>query len=433
MIIDVTIARYQCLKYDQYFYAMSVQMNYKENIAVAVQSIGGNKLRTSLTALIIAIGIMALVGILTAIEGIKQYTNDAFSSMGANSFTIRNRGSGIKFGGGRGKSYPSIRYEEADRFKKAFKIPAILSVNTYASYGATAKYGDKKTNPNISVLGADENYLITGGYKLASGRNFSSDELEHGVNVVIIGDEIKTKLFNNEDPIGKILTIGANKFRIIGLTASKGSSSGFGGDKVCIIPVFKAKQIITNPNPSFTIAVMVTNSQAMEATIGEATSLLRNIRRLPIGREDNFEITRSDSIQQELSGQIAGITVAGLVVGIITLIGASIGLMNIMLVSVTERTREIGIRKAIGATPSVIRKQFLIESIVICLIGGAVGIILGMAIGNLIAVQISGTFVIPWAWLLLAIVLCTGIGLMSGFYPASKASKLDPVEALRYE
>ncbi|MEO6520373.1 MAG: ABC transporter permease [Mucilaginibacter sp.] len=412
---------------------MSVQMNYKENIAVALQSIGGNRLRTSLTSLIIAIGIMALVGILTAIEGIKQYTNDAFSSMGANSFTIRNRGGGIRFGGGRGKVYPAIRYEDAVRFKKIFTVPSIISINTYASYAGTAKYLDKKTNPNISVLGADENYLQTGGYKLAAGRNFSSAELEHGANVVIVGDEIKSKLFKNEDPINKMMTIGSNKFRIIGLLASKGSSAGFGGDKTCIIPVFKAKQITTNPNPSFTIGVMVGNATALETTTGEATSAFRAIRRLPISREANFEITRSDSVQQQLSGQLAGITIAGMAVGLITLIGASIGLMNIMLVSVTERTREIGIRKAIGATPSVIRKQFLIEAVVICLIGGAGGIVLGMAVGNLIAVQISGSFVIPWLWLLLAIVLCTGIGLMSGFYPAKKASKLDPVEALRYE
>ncbi len=408
-------------------------MSFRENVAVALQSIGGNRLRTALTALIIAIGIMALVGILTAVEGIKQWTSDAFSSMGANSFTIRNRGSGIKFGGGRRRTYQSIKYEEADHFKKTFKVPALISVNTNASNGATAKFNDQKTNPNITVLGADENYLQTGGYKLAAGRNFSESELEHGANVVIIGDEIKTKLFKNQNPIDQILTIGANKFRIIGLTATKGASAGLGGDKVCIIPVFKAKQINTSSSPSYTISVMVSQASALDETSGEATALFRNIRRLPIGREDNFEITRSDSVQQQLSTQMSMMTAAGMLIGFITLLGASIGLMNIMLVSVTERTREIGIRKAIGATPGVIRKQFLIESIVICLIGGVVGIVLGMLIGNIIALQGNGAFVIPWTWITLAVVVCTVIGLGSGFYPANKASKLDPVEALRYE
>ncbi|MEB0249969.1 ABC transporter permease, partial [Mucilaginibacter sp. 5B2] len=289
-----------------------------------------------------------------------------------------------------------------------------------------------KTNPNISVTGSNENYLAIKGHKLALGRNFSASELEHGANVVIIGDELKLKLFKSEDPINKSILLGSSKFRIIGVIAAKGSNS-FGGDKFCIIPVQKARQIAATSKPSFGVTVNVNSPDVLDASIGEATSLMRNIRGIRIGQPENFEISRSDSIQQELSGQLAGITAAGFAIGAITLIGAAIGLMNIMLVSVTERTREIGLRKAIGATPSVIRKQFLIEAIVICLIGGVMGIILGMAIGNLIAVQISGTFVVPWFWLMAALVLCTFIGLSSGFYPAKKASKLDPVEALRYE
>jgi putative ABC transport system permease protein len=412
---------------------MPVKTTYKENIAIALQSIAGNRLRTSLTALIIAIGIMALVGILTAIEGIRQFTNDAFAGLGANSFTIQNRGSGINFGnGGHRKMYPAISYQEAERFQKTFKLPVRISINFTVSGTAIAKYESIKTNPNIQVIGCNENYLAIKGHKISYGRNFSISEVEHGANVVIIGDELKVKLFKNTDPINKSILLGSSKFRVIGVIAPKGANA-FGGDKFCLIPVVKARQLAATSKPSFAIVVNVASPEALDASIGEATSLFRNVRSLHLGQDDNFEIFRADSIQAELTNNLNGVTAAGFAVGIITLIGAAIGLMNIMLVSVTERTREIGLRKAIGATPSVIRKQFLIEAIVICLIGGLGGIILGMAAGNLIAVQISGTFVVPWFWLFWAIVLCTGIGLSSGFYPAKKAAKLDPVEALRYE
>ncbi len=208
---------------------------------------------------------------------------------------------------------------------------------------------------------------------------------------------------------------------------------GMGGDRVCIIPVLRAKQIDTIANPTYTATVMANNPSVLDATIGEATSLFRNIRDLRISQADNFHIDRSDSIQKELESNLDNVRYGGFAIGIITLIGASIGLMNIMLVSVTERTREIGLRKAIGATPAIIRKQFLIEAIVICLIGGILGIFLGMMIGNVIVIFTKGGFVVPWVWISVALVVCTAIGLISGFYPAKKASKLDPVESLRYE
>jgi putative ABC transport system permease protein len=413
---------------------MAVRTSLRENISIALQSIAGNRLRTSLTSLIIAIGIMALVGILTAIEGVKTYTTNAFASLGANSFTIENVGSDLNFGnGGHQKVYPAINYDQADRFMKKFTLPALTAINLNVTGTAVAKYGNKKTNPNITVTGSTENYLLTSGNKLAFGRNFSTSELEHGENVVLIGNEIKKRLFKEQDPIDKSIFIGSNKFRVIGVFASKGSSASFGGDRFCIIPVLQAKQIDPDTNKSFTITVKVNTPTELDATIGESTSIFRNVRDLGVTKPDNFEIERSDSIQQQLSGQLTGMTIAGFAIGIITLIGAAIGLMNIMLVSVTERTREIGLRKALGATPAVIRRQFLIEAVVICLMGGILGIILGMAAGNLIAVSISGSFVAPWMWLFCAILLCTGIGLVSGFYPAKKASKLDPVEALRYE
>ncbi|RCH55032.1 ABC transporter permease [Mucilaginibacter hurinus] len=414
---------------------MPVKTTLAENISIALQSISGNKLRTSLTALIIAIGIMALVGIQTSIQGIMQKTNEAFSGLGANTFTIQNRGQDLNFGpGGNVRIYPPISYEQAQRFKKTFKLPVAISINLKVSGSAVAKYEGKKTNPNISLTGTNENYLLTGGYKLALGRNFSSAELEHGDNVVIIGDEIRTVLFKDKNPVNQLIFVGNNRFRVIGVLASKGSGAQFGGDKFCLIPVFKAKQIVSTNKPTFEITVIANSKGALNAGVDEATSLFRNIRGLHISQPNDFEIFRSDSIQEELDGQIGAMTLGGLVISIITLVGAAIGLMNIMLVSVTERTREIGLRKSIGATPAVIQKQFLIEAIIICLLGGFGGIVLGMSMGNLLTVfVIQGGFSVPWLWLIISIVLCTLIGLMSGYYPAKKASKLDPVEALRYE
>lgn len=413
---------------------MPLKSSYRENVAIALQSIAGNKLRAILTSLIIAIGIMALVGILTSIAGIKAQLNNAFAGLGANSFTIQNRGAGLNFGnGGHRKVYPPITYEQAERFKQKFSLPAVVTVNLQVTGTAVAKYGSQKTNPNISVTGSDEDYVTTSGFKLDAGRNFSGSEVQHGENVVMIGKEIKNRLFKDSSPINQNIFIGSVQFRVIGVFASKGSSAGFGGDRFCIIPVLKAKQIDADSNRSFTVTVMVSNPAALEPTIGEATSLFRNVRDLRVTSDNNFEIQRSDSLQQQLSGQLLGMTVAGIIIGLITLTGAAIGLMNIMMVSVTERTREIGLRKALGATPAIIKKQFLIEAIIICLIGGVLGIILGMVVGNLVAVSISGSFVAPWGWLIGAILLCTFIGLISGYYPASKASRLDPVEALRYE
>ena len=410
-------------------------MTYTENVRIALQSIKSNRLRTMLTALIIAIGLSALVGILTTLDAVKKSMTDAFSSMGANSFNIRNRGTGIRIGGSgkRPKPFKSIRYEDALAFKKRLNAPATVAVSVFASGGSTVKYGTEKTNPNINIQGIDENGLASQGLELAQGRNFSPIEAENANNVCIIGAEIAKTVFKTESPLDKIITVGNNRLKVIGVLVAKGASMGPNTDRVVYIPLLKAKLINSNNNPSYTITVMVVNNDLMDNVIGEATSEFRNIRKIKIKEPNNFEITKSDAVAQTLFENLAWVAIGGVAIGTITLIGASIGLMNIMLVSVTERTREIGIRKAIGANPSTIRKQFLIEAVVICLIGGAFGILLGIGIGNLISLSMGGSFIIPWLFILGGLVLCVGVGIMSGYYPAKKASKLDPVEALRYE
>ena len=406
-----------------------------ENIRIALTAIRSQSLRTFLTIMIIAIGIMALVGILTAIDVIKEGISSNFTTMGANTFNIRNRGSNIRIGGGRKKVqvFQSITYLQATKFKEEFKFPSWTSVSCVASRAAIVKTSELKTNPNITVFGGDENYMITSGYELESGRNFSQQELVSASNVVLIGSEIKSNLFKKTNPINKEVFIGGHKVKVIGVLKEKGSSFGFGGDKIVVLPLSNARNYFGTSDMSYVINVLSSSPELMEATIGEATGLFRRLRKLGATDLQNFEITKSDNLSVMLIDNLKYVTVAATLIAIITLIGAAIGLMNIMLVSVTERTREIGVRKAIGATSKTIRNQFLIEAIVICQLGGMLGIFLGIAMGNAVSLFFDQGFIIPWAWMIMAAVLCLIVGLLSGLIPAIKAANLDPIDALRFE
>lgn len=410
-------------------------MTHTENVKLAFQSIKSNRLRASLTALIIAVGLSALVGILSTIEAIKKSMTDAFSNMGVNSFSIRNNDIGIRFddGGSKSKSYKSIGYEDAVAFKTQLNALAPVSIGVFVAQDATAKYKAKKTNPNIIIKGIDENGLASQGLNLTYGRNFNANEALTGANVCIIGPDIAKTLFKKDNPLEKVINVSNNKLLVIGVLESKGYAMGFNGDRAIYVPLYKAKLINNSKNPSYNITVTVSNAMLMDNIIGEAVSAFRIIRKIKIGQTNDFKITRSDSLEQILNENLKYVVIGGFTIGIITLLGASVALMNIMLVSVTERTREIGVRKAIGANPAIIRRQFLTEAVVICLLGGGLGILLGISIGNIVSLFMGGKFIMPWDIILGGFALCLFVGLISGYYPAQKASRLDPTEALRYE
>lgn len=407
----------------------------RENVYIALDSIKANKLRAIITMLIISIGIMALVGILSAIDAIKNGINNNFTSMGANTFTIRNADVNIRIGrkGKKAKSYRTITYKEALQFKDKFNYDALSSVSTLASFAGRLKYQDKKTNPNIQIFGGDENYVLCSGYELEKGRNFSPAEISGGSHLVIIGKDVEVALFGKGNALDKIIKVGAGRYRIIGVLASKGNSSGFGGDKIALIPLLNARQYFSKPKMSFTINVLTKNAYMVDALLHEARGIFRIVRKIPVTGNDDFDIIKADNLANMLIGSLKNITVGATIIGLITLLGAAIGLMNIMLVSVTERTREIGVRKAMGATKVVIRNQFLIESVVICVLGGLLGILFGIIIGNVISVALDTGFFIPWFWIFTGAVICVVVGLVSGYLPARRAAELDPIESLRFE
>ena len=413
-------------------------MNLLENIKVALGSIRSNFLRALLTLLIIAVGITCLVGILTAIDTILYSMSDSFNRMGANSFYVRpsrttmqsnSRGREVKRGA-------PINFRQSQEFKDIFTYGGTkVSVNTFCKWNSTLKYGDKKTNPNIRTLGIDENYFSVSAYELEYGRNFSKTEVSSGSHKIILGSELIEMLFDDkpESALNQIVRVGNVRYKVIGVLKSKGSSMNNQNDRRVFIPLLNAKRYYGYSNRNYSIVASVPDPRDIDNAVSAAIGNMRNIRKLKATEQNDFEIRKSDGILQTLKEITTELRLGTIAIALMTLLGAAIGLMNIMLVSVTERTREIGVRKALGATRFNILFQFLVEAVVITLLGGLLGIILGTSLGFVLSIVIKGRFVFPLNWMLLGIFVCVVVGVVSGLYPALKASRLDPIESLRYE
>ncbi|QCK15828.1 ABC transporter permease [Mangrovivirga cuniculi] len=411
-------------------------MDIRENISVSLDSIKSNLLRSIITAAIITVGIMLLVGVLTAIEAMKSSITNSFSSLGANSIEISSKRNYNRSSRGKEeKSYPKLTYAEVEEFKNRFGDEERVGLSVVATWTAEVKRGSKKTNPNTRVTGGDENYLGLRGLNIAEGRNFTTFDVERGTNTAIIGYAIKESLFEDyEEAVGSYIFVLGKRFKVIGTTEEQG---GFGGnnsqDRRIIIPITTARLLVTQ-SPEYEATINVTDPTETQDIIANARQTMRLIREDPIGTDDSFTIEKNETVAERLEEIASYMRVGGFTLGGVTLLGAVIALMNIMLVSVTERTREIGLRKALGAKPSTIRWQFLMEAILICLIGGIGGIIAGALVGNIVGSLIGeGGVVLPVVWIFLGFAVCMLVGLLAGFIPANKASKLDPIDALRYE
>jgi putative ABC transport system permease protein len=408
-------------------------MSFTEILRISLIALRTNKLRSALTILGVTIGVFSVIGVMTALSVIQSSIETGLSFLGSNIFqfakypTMNTNDPEDTFANRR-----NITLAEGREFERLMGGTAnaicfkIFDGGTPASYGRTKIQG-------LTLVGTNEHFLVANSYTLGYGRNLSAEDVELGRSVAVVGKDIEKKLFANQSPIGKTVKFNEKPYQIIGVFAEKGSSFGQSQDDTVIVPITRFLGDFGATNRTVNIAIQSTTQATYNQTLDKAIGAMRAARGLKLGENNDFEIYSNDSLVSAFA-QIAGtIRIGAFVVSVIALIAAGIGIMNIMLVSVTERTREIGVRKAIGARRDDIVRQFLLEAVVLSELGGLLGILFGVVGGNGVAIWLDIAMVFPWGWALTGLVVCSVIGIGFGWYPAWKAASLDPIEALRYE
>ena len=409
-------------------------MGFSEAFRMALSSLRSNKMRTLLTLLGMSVGVFAIIVSVTAVTVIDTYFKDSMQFLGSSTFSINRYPQFVRNSGDRGqRNRPIITYDQVERFRESMTSPVSVSVREGFDFGAV-RYGSRETEPNLSLVGSDQNYLGNYSYELDEGRFITDQDMQYARPVAVIGKSLALELFPNETPIGKVVTMKGNRYEVVGVLAEKGSFLGFNQDNLLIAPITRLLAVYgENQRDIGSISVRVNAAGYLPAAMDEAIGRMRVIRKVAPGEENNFEVNTNDSFRSIFDAFTQTLTVGGAGIGLIALLAAGIGIMNIMLVSVTERTREIGIRKSIGARRKDIMRQFLLEAFFLCQIGGLIGIVMGALVGNGVALYFDIRAVFPWGWSFLGIGMVTLIALVFGGFPALKAARLDPIESLRYE
>ncbi len=413
-------------------------MRLSEILRMAFGSLAVNKLRSILTMSGITIGVFSVIGVMTTVAALRGSIESGLNILGSNAFQFQKFPSGFNTGNNMRKYRlrKNITVEQGQRYQKLMEgVAEVVSLELYdfGGSGNQATYENRKTTPDLTFGGGNQHYLAANQYAIDTGRNFTESDIELARPLCVVGVGVTKKLFPTEDPIGKSIKVRGRTYTVIGVLAERGTSFGQSQDDIIIVPISRFAMEFGNERQSLNIATQALSQEVYNETLDKAITAMRIARGLKPEDENDFEVFSNESLIASFAKVADAVAAGSFVISGIALLAAGVGIMNIMLVSVTERTKEIGIRKSIGARQVSILTQFLIEAVTISLIGGLVGIVLGVVAGNGLAVWMKASVIFPWMWAGIGLLVCSGIGVGFGFYPAWKAAALDPIEALRYE
>lgn len=410
-------------------------MSLSELIRISLNTLKANKLRAALTLSGIIIGVFSIIAIMTLLNALQAGIEGGLSELGSNTFQIQ-KFPALQVGAGgersRYRNRPDITYDQGIRLMERATIYKFISLEDYV-YDKTFKTPKATTNPNNYVGGVLPSYLECNNRAVQFGRFITETDLVNNNKVAVIGMDVVDRLFPNTNPVGQYMTIDNNEFQVIGVFEKKGEGFGQSNDNFALLPITTMEGIYGRNNRSINIAIQAPSKETFNESVENVTSVMRSIRKDKPGEPDSFEIYSNESLIGQVNSFTKYFKYGAGFISFIAMLAAGVGIMNIMLVSVTERTKEIGIRKAIGAKNRSVLTQFLIEAIILCEVGGIVGIFLGILTGNLVGLYLSSPVVIPYDWVIIGLVVCSVVGIVFGVYPAYKAAKLNPIDALRYE